>query len=154
MKLVKGVGSPAEGGCWMVAASMYAHGKWSDQPACVPPTIRALCVRLNDMCSDGEREALIGPHLFAPMGRDASPEAEQRRAWLCAEWAVRRYALPCDATRTWAERWLSGENRSREAARAAWEAGAAWEAARATARATERALHLADFRALEGEEGE
>lgn len=72
--------------------------------------------------------------------------------------AVRTHALPCDATRAWAELWLSGKDRSAEAARAeaasAEAAWAAWEAARATARATERALHLADFRALEGEEGE
>jgi hypothetical protein len=76
----------------MVAASMYATGTWSDQPECVPPTVRTLCVKLNDLCADGEREELIGPHLFTPMGRDASKESEQARAYLCADRAVRVFA--------------------------------------------------------------
>jgi hypothetical protein len=52
--------------------------------------------------------------------------------------AVRRHALPCSTTREWARRWLSGEDRSEEAAWAAARAAAAkeeaaWAAARAAA---------------------
>lgn len=112
MKLTRGQGSPETGGCWMVAASMYATGTWSDQPECVPPTLRKLCIALNDMCGDGEREELIGPHLFAPMGRDASPEAEMARANLCADWAVERYALGSNID-AWARGWLSGKDRTK-----------------------------------------
>jgi len=142
VKLTKGKGTPETGGCWMVAASMYATGTWDDQPACVPPTLRTMCVLLNDMCSDGEREELLGPHLFAPLGRDASLEAELQRAHLCADWAVRRYALGT-AINAWARKWLSGEDRSRAAADAAAtsavRAAGAEAASRAAAEAAEEA---------------
>ena len=47
--------------------------------------------------------------------------------------AVRRYALPEPSTRAWAERWLSGEDRTEA------EALRAWAAARAAMAATARA---------------
>jgi len=71
MKLAKGVGSIEEGGgCWMALADYYTRGAldWSDQPECVDPMIRELCIFFNDWCVDGEREELIGPHLWAPIG--------------------------------------------------------------------------------------
>lgn len=57
----------------MSAINYYASADrpgftWHDHPECVCPTIRPLAIMLNDMCADGEREALIGPHLFAPVG--------------------------------------------------------------------------------------
>lgn len=124
MKLTKGRGSPEKGGCWMVAASMYATGKWSDQPECVPPTIRRLCIVLNDILPDGEREAVIGPHLFDPMGRDSSPEAEAKRANMIADWAVEMFARF-----GWAKKWLSGEDRTSTSAKAANEAASVAKAA-------------------------
>ena len=49
-----------------------------------------------------------------------------------ADRAVRRHALPHPVTREWARRWLSGEDRSRDAAWAAWAAArAAWAATKA-----------------------
>ena len=45
-----------------------------------------------------------------------------------ADRAVRRHALPHPVTREWARRWLSGEDRSKAAARAAWAAAGAADA--------------------------
>ena len=48
---------------------------------------------LNDMLpSDAERGRVIGPVLFLPIGADPSPGAEQERAFLCADRAVRVFA--------------------------------------------------------------
>jgi len=81
VRLTRGQGKPGQGGCWMVAVQQYTENKgWHDHPECVEPMIRELCVRLNDRCPDGEREALIGPHLFAPVGtRSDDPSVRERR---------------------------------------------------------------------------
>ena len=93
MKLSSGIGNIEDRGCWMTAVSIYANETWSDHPSCVPPMIRRLCIMLNDMLpSDAERERVIGPVLFLPVGADPSPEAEQERAFLCADRAVRVFA--------------------------------------------------------------
>lgn len=78
----------------MAAVHYYTRrdASWSDHPKCVPPTVLRLCVELNDTCADGEREELIGPHLFAPVGISSDPEHEQARAFLCADMAVRVWA--------------------------------------------------------------
>ena len=94
MRLVQGAGSEKTGACWMSALHWYTrHGtSWTDQPQCVSPVIRRLCIRLNDACSDGEREALIGPHLFAPVGTNTGHADDIKRAYLCADRAVRVFA--------------------------------------------------------------
>jgi len=57
---------------------------------------------------------LHGPHIAAAQAATV-------------ERAVRTHCLPCEATREWAERWLSGEDRTRaSAARAAADARAAY----------------------------
>lgn len=69
MRLTKGSGSPATGGCWMVAVQRYTENEgWHDHPECVCPVIRGLCIEMNDRLPDGDRERIIGPHLFAPVG--------------------------------------------------------------------------------------
>src|SRR5206468_1836410 len=65
---------------------------WSDHPACVSPVIRILAIQFNDICQDGEREALIGPHLFAPVGTATGLKDDQHRAYWCADRAVRLFA--------------------------------------------------------------
>jgi hypothetical protein len=84
MKLVYGSGSPQTGACWMSALNYYTNERalvdWHDHPKCVCETIQPLAIRLNDMCADdAERERLIGPHLFAPVGT-AGVSAEIRAA--------------------------------------------------------------------------
>ena len=76
MRLIGGVGSPTRGACWMSAIFYYTEYNpnaytptWHDHPACVSPVVRQLCITLNDWCpSIKERERMIGPHLFAPLG--------------------------------------------------------------------------------------
>jgi len=93
MKLSSGVGNREAPGSWMAAVSVYANETWSDHPSCVPPVIRRLCIKLNNMLpSDAERGRVIGPVLFLPVGADPSPGAEQERAFLCADRAVRVFA--------------------------------------------------------------
>ena len=96
MKLVKGAGSEKGGACWMSALHYYTREdrSWSDAApwACVSPVIRALCIRLNDMCDDGERESLIGPHLFEPLGTATGIEDERRRAFMVADTAIHAFA--------------------------------------------------------------
>ena len=97
MKLVKGKGAPGVGACYMSAINYYVtNGEtWSDQPECVSPVIRSLCIQLNDMCeSDEERERLIGPHLFDPVGTAGDEALDRRRAFkaadmVCQVWAPR-----------------------------------------------------------------
>ncbi len=138
----------------MVAASMYAGEGWHDHPKCVPPTIRYLCVGLNDMLPDGEREKVIGPHLFTVLGRDSSAEAEKKRAMMIADWAVEMFCLTNPITCDWAKKWLSGEDKSEAAAdasadAAAWAADAAAWAARAAAWAARAAARAAAMDAAE-----
>jgi hypothetical protein len=99
MKLVSGAGSEKTGACWMSALNWYVNvGKkdfrWTDKTECVDPVIRSLCIWLNDKCEDGEREALIGPHLFQPVGTWQGAELSLRRAYKVAYLAVRVFA-PC-----------------------------------------------------------
>jgi hypothetical protein len=58
--------------------------------------------------------------------------------------AVRDHALPCAATREWAERWLSGEDRTWEGAEEAAMAAVAARAAEAAAWAAEEAAWAAE----------
>ena len=93
MRLVKGKGSPDTGACWMSAIHYYTRTDqtWSDHPACVSPVIGMLAMALNDLCEDGERETLIGPHLFAPVGTNTGLADDLIRTKMAAdvasEWA-------------------------------------------------------------------
>ena len=62
------------------------------------------------------------PTVLAPSVRAAAINAIVTRA-------VRNHALPCGATKAWAERWLSGDDRTAAAAYAAREAARAAKAA-------------------------
>ena len=92
MKLVSGKGSEKTGACWMSAIHWYTRGgkrSWSDQPDCVSPIIRDLCIALNDRLeSDVERERIIGPHIFDPVGTSTGNEDEGKRWALCVDRAV------------------------------------------------------------------
>lgn len=95
MRLVSGKGSEATGACWMSAIHYYVRkdASWSDHPDCVSPVIQRLCVRLNDKCeSDDERERLIGPHLFEPIGTNTGRADDVKRAYLIADRTVGVFA--------------------------------------------------------------
>ena len=90
MRLVRGAGSETKGACWMSALHYYTRTdrSWSDHHSCVSGVVRVLCIELNDWCNDDERGALIGPHLFAPVGTATGLQDEIARARLCAERAT------------------------------------------------------------------
>lgn len=95
MRLVNGAGSESKGACWMSAIQWYTRkdNAWNDHPECVSLIIQRLAIRLNDNCaSDDEREALIGPHLFEPIGTNTGEADEITRAYICADRAVRTFA--------------------------------------------------------------
>lgn len=98
MKLAKGKGSPETGGCWMALNDYYARGvlDWTDQPECVDPIIRPLAIRLNDWCEDGEREALIGPHVWTTMGT-FSDELRPQRLRMVVDFTLTLAAKALDA---------------------------------------------------------
>jgi hypothetical protein len=144
MKLVEGKGSPDKGACWMSALHYYtsddALANWSDQPGCVCETIRQFAITLNDMCdSDEERERLIGPHLFAPVGTaGVSTKVKSARVRKIALAAVRVFApialdaagLTAEAARLRALPDDASYDELRDAARAAQDAADAARAAR------------------------
>ena len=96
IKLVRGEGSRDSGACWMSAiAYRFNSGEnWTDQPDCVCPTIRRMCISVNDQLpSDDSRSRVIGPYLFEPVGTATNdPQVIEARRWHLVDAAVRRFA--------------------------------------------------------------
>jgi hypothetical protein len=91
-KLVAGVGSIADKtACIMSAASILAGEPFSDSVSCVCPVVREFSIRLNDSLPDSERQKLL---LVAGrlLGTKGDAALERRRAFRCADWAVRTVA--------------------------------------------------------------
>ena len=96
MRLVSGAGSEKTGACWMSAIHYYTRKdmrSWTDHPDCVSGVVRTLAIRLNDyLGSDKERENVIGPHLFTPVGTKTTDEDEQKRREICRRYVIRIFA--------------------------------------------------------------
>src|SRR5450759_3120404 len=82
--------SPAEGISLMEAVSNLAGEPWSNSPSCTSPVIAAYARSLNDWLPDAERQRLKAyvPRLVGT----AEPDLEPRRAFACADAAVRVFA--------------------------------------------------------------
>ena len=158
MKLVSGTGSEETGACWMSALHWYTRlgASWTDQPECVSPVVRKLCIKLNDrLLTDADRERVIGPHLFVPVGTATGNADEIARAYLCADRAVRVFApyvlraIDLDVQAAKLEALPEIASAASAARSAAWAARAAAGAARAAgatawaARAAEAAAEAA-----------
>lgn len=82
--------------CVMQAVDwVYRNGDhFTDAPDCTPPTLRRFAIRLNDACwpSDDARTEALRPLIPYLVGADPSPEAEQKRMYLFADFAVREAA--------------------------------------------------------------
>lgn len=50
---------PRDGRCLLELVSVLAGEPWSDHPRCVHPVLASIARRVNDACSDDERDALI-----------------------------------------------------------------------------------------------
>ena len=95
LPLPSGIGDVDTGLC-AVARIVYAvTGNVSDIADCVSPTVRYYMVALNDKLPAGALRDRLGTLEIAQrvLAADASPKAEQRRAFLCADAAVRVFAV-------------------------------------------------------------
>ena len=82
--------SPSDGVSLMEAVSDIAGEPWSNSPSCTSPVIAAYARSLNDWLPDDERQRLKAyiPRLVGT----AEPDLELRRAFACADAAVRVFA--------------------------------------------------------------
>ena len=91
--LRSGKGPAPNGGidvCVMQAVAFVAGEPDTDHPACVSPVLTAFCISWNDALDDEGRQRLkpIIPRLVRTAG---DPAADERRAWMAADWLVRTF---------------------------------------------------------------
>jgi hypothetical protein len=91
--------NPQDGRCAMEWVAHLAGERHSDQPGCVSPVVRALCVALNDGLNCTERQRLR-PYLTRTIGTTADGLADRRlRADLAAPRRAARRGRPVWRTR-------------------------------------------------------
>ncbi len=81
--------TPEDGRCAMEWVSHLAGEPHGDEPVCVSPVLRALCIALNDGLDDEPRQRLR-PYLARTIGT-ADDGLDQERAWMAMDWLVRVY---------------------------------------------------------------
>ncbi len=81
--------TPEDGRCAMEWVSYLAGEPHGDEPACVSPVLRALCIALNDGLDDEPRQRLR-PYLGRTIGT-ADDGFDAARAWLAMDWLIRLY---------------------------------------------------------------
>jgi hypothetical protein len=86
---------PEDGRCAMEWVSHIAGESHSDQPTCVSPVVRAVCIALNDEL-DAEPRQRLRPYLSRTIGT-AGDGLDLTRAWIALDWLIREYT----------PRWLS-----------------------------------------------
>ena len=92
--------------CVMEAVAYVAGEPHSDAPKCASRVVARFAMRLNDRWDDKQRQALK-PFVLRIAGTAADNATELRRAFMCADWAVRELApIYFDAAKLaeWAER--------------------------------------------------
>jgi hypothetical protein len=82
--------NPEDGRCAMEWVSHIAGEPHSDQPKCVSPVLRAICIALNDSLEDGPRQRLR-PYLTRTIGT-ADDGVDEARSWMAMDWLIRAYA--------------------------------------------------------------
>ncbi len=94
--LRSGTGAGANGTidvCLVQAADWLSGGSGeSDVPECVDPAIRALGIQLNDSPRFEKWRDELKPFAVRIVGTNVGREMTTRRAYLCADWAVRTIA--------------------------------------------------------------
>ena len=81
--------APEDGRCAMEWVSYLAGEAHSDEPECVSPVLRAMCIALNDGLDDEPRQRLR-PYLTRTIGT-AGDGLDVTRAWLAMDWLLRVY---------------------------------------------------------------
>jgi hypothetical protein len=82
--------NPQDGRCAMEWVAHLAGERHSDQPDCVSPVVRALCVALNDGLNGTERQRLR-PYLTRTIGT-AADGLDASRGWMALDWLIGVYA--------------------------------------------------------------
>jgi hypothetical protein len=77
--------------CVMEAVAFVAGERWSDHPRCASKVIGAFLRNWNDALGDEERQKLK-PYIVKVVGSAGTAAVEKQRAWLCADWLIRRQA--------------------------------------------------------------
>jgi hypothetical protein len=81
--------SPQDGRCAMEWVSYLAGEPHSDQPVCVSPVLRAMCIALNDGLDQAPRQRLR-PYLTRTIGT-AQDGLDTWRGWMAMDWLARAY---------------------------------------------------------------
>lgn len=81
--------SAQDGRCAMEWVSYLAGEPHSDQPTCVSPVLRAMCIALNDGLDQEPRQRLR-PYLTRTIGT-AEDGLDTWRGWLAMDWLARDY---------------------------------------------------------------
>lgn len=81
------------GVCALEAASYLAGEEFSDHPQCVCPTIAAFGRAWNDALDDETRNRLLKPIIPKMIGTRSTPDVQDRRAFMAADWAVRVFTV-------------------------------------------------------------
>jgi hypothetical protein len=81
--------TPRDGRCAMEWVSYLAGEPHSDQPACVSPVLRAMCIALNDGLDQEPRQRLR-PYLTRTIGT-ADDGLDTSRGWMAMDWLARVY---------------------------------------------------------------
>jgi hypothetical protein len=144
--------SSSDGVSLMEAVSALAGEPWSNSPSCTSPVIAAYARSLNDWLPDDARQRLKAyiPRLVGT----AEPDLELRRAFACADAAVRVFAPLALAAAGLVEEAAklgalapvdreSAESARAAAAEAAWSAAESMRSAAESARAAESAARAA-----------
>jgi hypothetical protein len=80
---------PEDGRCAMEWVSHLAGEPHSDEPACVSPVLRAMCIALNDGLEHEPRQRLR-PYLARTIGT-ADDGLDTQRGWIAMDWLIRVY---------------------------------------------------------------
>ncbi|MGH8032936.1 MAG: hypothetical protein ACREO8_11385 [Luteimonas sp.] len=78
-----------QGACLMEAVSYVAGERWSDHPECACPVISTFLRSWNDGLPNHERTKLLRDLIPLIIGTRSTPEVEQRRATMAADWLIR-----------------------------------------------------------------
>jgi hypothetical protein len=80
---------PEDGRCAMEWVSHLAGEPHSDEPTCVSPVLRAMCIALNDGLEHTPRQRLR-PYLARTIGT-ADDGLDIERGWMAMDWLIRVY---------------------------------------------------------------
>jgi hypothetical protein len=80
-----------DGACLLEVVSYVAGEPWSDHPECVCPVLGRFGRAWNDALDEETRNRILKPFIPKLIGTRSTPDVQDRRAFMAADWAVRTY---------------------------------------------------------------